>query len=40
MRKSTWRAPRPGTAPATALVIGPGYAVLIASGTVFTEPVN
>lgn len=50
MRKSTWRAPRPAgpsgpdglgeMAPATALVIDPGHAVLIASGTVFTEPVN
>jgi len=27
-------------APATALVIDPGHAVLIASGAVFTEPVN
>jgi hypothetical protein len=50
MRKSTWRAPRPAgpsgpdgpgeMAPAAALVIDPGHAVLIASGAVFTEPVN
>jgi hypothetical protein len=30
----------PATAPATALVIDPGHAVLIASVTVFTEPVS
>jgi hypothetical protein len=40
MRKSTWRAPRPGAAPATALVIDSGHAVLISSGAVFTGPVN
>ena len=30
----------PAPAPATALVLDPGHAVLIASGAVFTEPVN
>jgi len=30
----------PTTAPATALVIDPGHAVLIAAGAVFTEPVS
>jgi hypothetical protein len=30
----------PATAQATALVIDPGHAVLIAGGSVFTEPVS
>jgi hypothetical protein len=38
-RKSSWGAPRPAV-PATALVIDPGHAVLIASGAVFIQPVS